>query len=285
LGSSSSTTLSTGERIINTKLIVDSSSVYPQDWDAHIVSDTSYAAFNGTNVGLTRDFEGNIVGATPSIGIYQYNGVIPTPCTFTYGQWSTCTNGTQTRSYVVSPIGCTGFPPTDSIQRICTIPIVPCDFTYGEWTTCTNGTQTRTYTSTPSGCIGTPPTDSITRTCTTPIVPCTFTYGAWTTCSNGIQTRPYFYDPFNCVGTPPLDSLTKTCTVPPTSNFYYDGSRISIYIKYNREGRIRITNLLGQSVANIRYSNARNGKYINVSFLAPGSYIATTNGKSIMFTR
>jgi hypothetical protein len=233
------TTLATGERIINSKLIVDSSNIYPQSWDMRIASDTSYAVNNGTNVGLTRDFGGNTVGTTPSIGIYQYNGVAPTPCTFTYGSWDSCVNGIQTRSYTTSPTGCSGTPPLDSIQR----------------------------------------------TCTTPIVPCTFTYGAWTTCSNGIQTRPYFYDPFNCVGTPPLDSLTKTCTVPPTSNFYYDGSIISIYIKYNREGRIRITNLLGQSVANIRYSNARNGKYINVSFLAPGSYIATTNGKSIMFTR
>ena len=187
------TTLSTGERIINTKLIVDSSNIYPQNWDMHIASDTSYAVNNGTNVGLTKDFEGNTVGTTPSIGIYQYNSVGP--------------------------------------------------------------------------------------------IPCTFTYGSWTTCSNGIQTRPYFYDPFNCTGTPPSDSIQRTCTVPPTTNFYYDGSRISIYIKYNREGRIRITNLLGQSVASIRYSNARNGRYINVSFLAPGSYIANTQKMSIIFTR
>jgi len=233
------TTLATGERIINSKLIVDSSNIYPQNWDMHIASDTSYAVNNGTNVGLTRDFEGNIVGATPSIGIYQYNGVAPTPCTFTYDSWDSCINGIQTRSYTTNPTGCSGTPPLDSIQR----------------------------------------------TCTTPIIPCTFTYGTWTTCINGIQTRPYFYDPFNCVGTPPLDSLTRTCTVPPTSNFYYDGSRISIYIKYNKEGRIRITNLLGQSVASIRYSNARNGKYISVSFLAPGSYIANTHGMSIIFTR
>jgi hypothetical protein len=233
------TTLATGERIINSKLIVDSSNIYPQSWDMHIASDTSYAVNNGTNVGLTRDFGGNTVGTTPSIGIYQYNGVAPTPCTFTYGSWDSCVNGIQTRSYTTSPTGCSGTPPLDSIQR----------------------------------------------TCTTPIVPCTFTYGSWTTCSNGIQTRPYFYDPFNCTGTPPSDSIQRTCTVPPTTNFYYDGSRISFYIKYNREGRIRITNLLGQSVASIRYSNARNGRYINVSFLAPGSYIANTQGMSIIFTR
>jgi hypothetical protein len=118
-----------------------------------------------------------------------------------------------------------------------------------------------------------------------PPTPCVFTYGPWSSCNGSIQTRSYTSSPFNCTGTPPLDSLTRSCTIPPTSNFYYDGSRVSIYIKYNRDGRIRITNTLGQSVANIRYSNARNGKYINVSFLAPGSYIANTQGMSIIFTR
>ena len=124
------TSLSTGERIINSKLIVDSSSVYPQNWDMHIV-DTSYAVSNGTNVGLTRDFEGNVVSGTPSIGIYQYNGVIPTPnCIFTYGPWSTCTNGSQTRSYTFNPTGCVGVPSPDSLFRTCTSPIVITRFNY-----------------------------------------------------------------------------------------------------------------------------------------------------------
>jgi hypothetical protein len=233
-------TLKSGERIITTKIFRDTTALFPENWDLHLV-DTSYGIGRGLPTpGFTKDFDGNLIGNTPSIGLYQQTGIPPTPCTFTYGTWTTCSNGTQTRSYTTSPTGCSGTPPVDSIQR----------------------------------------------TCTTPIVPCTFTYGTWTTCSNGTQTRPYFYDPFNCTGTPPSDSIQRTCTVPPpTTNFYYDGSRISIYIKYNREGRIRITNLLGQSVASIRYSNARNGRYINVSFLAPGSYIANTQGMSIIFTR
>lgn len=49
--------------------------------------------------------------------------VAPTPCTFTYGQWSACSNGTQTRTYTTSPAGCTGTPPADSITRTCTVPV------------------------------------------------------------------------------------------------------------------------------------------------------------------
>ena len=186
-------TLKSGERVITTKIFVDTTASFPENWDLHLV-DTSYGIGRGLPTpGFDKDFDGNLIGSTPSIGLYQQTGSPTTPCTFTYGQW--------------------------------------------------------------------------------------------TTCSNGIQTRPYFYNPSNCIGIPPLDSTQRTCTVPPTSNFYYDGSRVSIYIKYNRDGRIRITNLLGQSVANIRYSNASNGKFINVSFLSPGSYIASTYSMSIIFTR
>jgi hypothetical protein len=122
LGSSSATTLATGERIINGKLIVDSSNVYPQYWDMRIASDTSYAVAGGTNVGLSRDFEGTIVSGTPSIGIYQYYRTVSIDtCKFTYGSWLTCNNGYQRRSYTSSPNNCIGVPPLDSIQRMCTI--------------------------------------------------------------------------------------------------------------------------------------------------------------------
>jgi hypothetical protein len=232
-------TLRSGERIITTKIFRDTTALFPENWDLHLV-DTSYGVGRGLPTpGFTKDFEGNLIGNTPSIGLYQQTGIPPTPCTFTYGNWDTCLNGLQIRSYTASPIGCSGTPPLDSVQKTCVI--LP--------------------------------------------TPCTFTYGNWSTCNGSIQTRSYTESPFNCNGTPPLDSLTRSCTLPPTSNFYYDGSRVSIYIKYNRDGRIRITNQLGQSVTNIRYSNVRNGKYINVSFLPPGSYIATTYGMSIIFTR
>jgi hypothetical protein len=56
---------------------------------------------------------------TTSLTANQY--VAPPACTFTYGAWTTCSNGTQTRSYTTSPAGCTGTPPADSITRTCTV--------------------------------------------------------------------------------------------------------------------------------------------------------------------
>jgi hypothetical protein len=102
----------------------NTSDANPLNWDYTLTS-TSPAINSGVNVGLTSDFIGNAVGNIPSIGIYQYRtSVAPTPCTFTYGTWTTCTNGTQTRPYTSSPSNCTGVPPTDSITRTCTSPIV-----------------------------------------------------------------------------------------------------------------------------------------------------------------
>jgi hypothetical protein len=66
------TILDPGEIILNGKFIVDSSSVFPQNWDMHIISDTCYVVGRGSNVGLTRDFEGNPVSSTPTIGIYEF---------------------------------------------------------------------------------------------------------------------------------------------------------------------------------------------------------------------
>jgi len=276
------TTLAIGERIINGKLIVDSSSIYPQNWDMHIASDTSYAINNGTNVGLNRDFEGNIVGATPSIGIYQYNSVAPTPCIFTYGTWTTCNNGVQTRPYVTSPTGCVGFPPTDSIQRSCTSPIVPCNFTYGIWTTCANGTQTRTYTSTPVGCTGVPPADSVQRACVSP-TPCVFTYSQWSTCINGLQSRTYTSEPIGCIGLPSTDSLSRSCSSVNIRRFFYNSDRRSIYINSNTSGTMVIKNILGVTVKTSSYSSG--GDWVSVRNLTSGSYVAITYNQSILFVK
>ena len=65
--------LSTDEKIINTDLFKDTSSAFPQNWDFHIIKDTSYAYLSRyVNVGLTRDYSGNLLSATPTIGVYQY---------------------------------------------------------------------------------------------------------------------------------------------------------------------------------------------------------------------
>jgi hypothetical protein len=108
---------------------VNTSDANPLNWDYRLTS-TSPAINTGVNIGLTRDFGGNTVGTTPSVGIYQYNGVAPTPCTFTYGTWGTCSNGTQTRTYTSYPVGCVGAPNPDSVFRSCTNPIVITRFTY-----------------------------------------------------------------------------------------------------------------------------------------------------------
>jgi hypothetical protein len=117
-------TLRPGERIINTAIFRDTTAVHPEDWDLHLL-DTSYGVLNGTPTGITKDFNGVDVVGNPSIGLYQYYFTVSIPpCSFRYGQWSTCTNGTQSRSFTSFPSGCQGTPPLDSIRRTCTNSVV-----------------------------------------------------------------------------------------------------------------------------------------------------------------
>jgi hypothetical protein len=170
-GSVTNITLDNTDISTSTVLWTNTTNTNPIFWDLHLTP-TSIARGRGVNVSLTRDFEGNVVSGIPDIGVYQFTGTLPL-CTFTYGAWSSCTNGIQNRSYVGSPTGCTGQPPTDSIIRTCTV--VCTSFVYGQWSSCSNGVQTRTYTSVPQGCSGTPPADSISRACTTPPDSCLMT--------------------------------------------------------------------------------------------------------------
>jgi len=93
----------------------------------------------------------------------------PATCTgFTYSNWGTCTNGSQTRTVISStPSGCTGGNPVTT--QACTVTPATCtSFTYSAWGTCTNGSQSRTVTaSSPSGCTGGSPV--LTQTCTAAI--------------------------------------------------------------------------------------------------------------------
>jgi len=125
-------TLKTDEKIITTKIFRDTSASYPENWDLHLV-DTSYGITNALPTpGFTVDFEGNSIVEKPSIGLYaQYRVTTVDTCTFTYGQWSSCsTAGWQTRDYVATPDGCVGMPPLDSIQRQCTSSIIVTSFYY-----------------------------------------------------------------------------------------------------------------------------------------------------------
>lgn len=206
------------ERAMTTGMLFkDTTAALPDNWDLHL-NDTSYARTNGVSIGsaFTTDFDGNsIVGVTPFIGMYQPSSA-PVSCTsYTYGTWTTCLGGTQTRAYIANPLGCSiGTPPTDSISRTC---VVTCSFIYSAWTTCLNGTQSRTYSRNPAGCTGTPPADSLLRTCTET---CVITYSAWSGCVNGVQTRTYTKNPGTCSIIPPTDSLQRACFVPCTSFAY-----------------------------------------------------------------
>lgn len=114
---------------INGNTWVDTTNINPLYWDYNLLS-TSYAISNGVNIGLVRDFAGNIVNGTPSIGIYQYNGLKSISCSFTYSAWSACVNGLQSRSYTFNPTGCVGVPNIDSLSRTCVSPIVISKFSY-----------------------------------------------------------------------------------------------------------------------------------------------------------
>jgi len=118
-------TLKTGEKIITTRIFRDTTPSYPENWDLHLI-DTSYGITNALPTpGLTVDFEGNPIIDKPSIGLYaQYRVVNIDTCTFTYGSWSTCSNGVQTRTYTSTPTGCIGTPPLDSVRRTCTNSVV-----------------------------------------------------------------------------------------------------------------------------------------------------------------
>ena len=117
--------------------------------------------------GVWSDVYGNIFTGNVTLDSFKskiiYKVSESPVCVFTYSNWSSCSNGFQTRSYTSSPLGCLGVPSQDSLSRSCTIP--SCVFTYSNWSGCVNGTQTRTYTSVPNGCVGIPPIDSLSKTC------------------------------------------------------------------------------------------------------------------------
>jgi len=269
--------LGTGEISTSNKVFIDTSSANPANWNLHLQSG-SPAINAGVYVGVSPDWAGSVVTNPPSVGIYNSSSS-PVVCTsFTYGAWSSCNNNQQTRTYTALPNGCVTAPPTDSIVRGCVIPT--CSFTYGQWGTCVNSVQTRTYSTSPVGCISTPPADSIQRIC--PNV-CSFIYSAWSTCKNGQQTRTYTSQPIGCIGVPVIDSVQRACGSVVISSFYYRASRTSIYIKSTKSGTMIVTNLLGQTVLVATYPAG--GKWISVSSLAAGPYVASTYEKSITFTR
>jgi hypothetical protein len=114
-------------------------------------------------------------------------------------------------------------------------------------------------------------------------IPCTFTYGPWSTCSNGTQARSYTTTPVGCVGVPNPDSLSRTCSVATIRKFYYDRTRIAIYIESSVPGQLVVTDVLGAYARN--YTYRANGQWIGVRNFPRGTCFAVTQGQSITFTR
>jgi hypothetical protein len=114
-------------------------------------------------------------------------------------------------------------------------------------------------------------------------IPCTFTYGPWSICNNGTQTRSYTATPTGCVGVPNPDSLSRTCSVATIRKFYYDRTRIAIYIESSTSGQLTVTDVLGAYTRN--YTYRANGQWIGVRNFPRGTCFAVTQGQSITFIR
>lgn len=160
-GSVTNFTLDGTEVSTSAAIWVNAANLDPITWNYNLLSN-SPAINAGVNVGITRDFNNQIVSNPPDAGILEYTVVSPTACTFVYTDWTTCLNGTQSRTYTASPNGCSGTPRADSLFRSCTL---SCTFVYSAWSTCLDSFQTRTVTSSPTGCTTAPPSDSIKRRC------------------------------------------------------------------------------------------------------------------------
>lgn len=274
--------LSTGERIINTKLFTDTSNAFPQNWDFRIVSDTSYAAANGVDVGLTRDFAGNPVIGNPSIGLLEYSlssGPVITSISPTSGSLN----------QVVTIRGRNFTGATSVVLRTAIDASVPFTVTNDSVISATMTLQSSQYVNAPNGgiFIVTNPSGSNVSSPSfvynPPITPtCTFVYDGWGTCNSGVQTRTYLTSPAGCSGVPPIDSVTRSCTTPVVSSLTFSASLYAILITCNVPGQLSILNSSGQIVLTLPYGSG--SSTISVASLTPGTYTATTYGRSLGFS-
>jgi hypothetical protein len=275
-------TLATGERIRNGRMIVDSSSIYPQNWDMRIISDTAYAASNGMNVGLTRDFAGNAVGATPSIGIFQFTTSSGPAVTSV-----TPTSGSINQAVTIRGRNFTGA--TSVVLRTAVDANLP--FTVGNDSTifATMALQSSQYVNAPNGGVFIVTTANGSNVSSPafvynpPVTPsCTFVYDGWGTCNSGVQTRTYLTSPSGCAGVPDRDSISRPCTTPIVSSLTFSASLYAILVTSNVPGQLSISNSSGQIVLTLPYGPG--SSTINVTSLTPGNYTATTFGISLGFS-
>jgi hypothetical protein len=165
------------------------------------LSDSEISRLYNSGNGL-NNLETSVINST--------NITIPTCTSFTYSNWSACTNGQQTRTVLTSsPSGCTGGI-KEALSQNCTAPRCTY-FRYSDWSVCNNGQQTRTVlASSPEGCVIDGQVLSqicgITPNCTS------FTYSNWSACTNGQQTRTVLTSsPSGCTGGI-KEALSQNCT-------------------------------------------------------------------------
>ena len=131
-----------------------------------------------------------------------------TTCTPSWqtGTWSTCTNGTQTRTVTDSNnCGLTTGKPV--VTQTCTLACTP-SWQTGTWSSCVSGSQSRTVTDL-NNCGVTTDKPVVTQTCTSICTP-SWQTGTWSACANGSQTR-LVVDLSNCGITTNKPVTTQSC--------------------------------------------------------------------------
>ncbi len=135
-----------------------------------------------------------------------YPNLQPTCTSFTYSDWSECSNNMQYRTIASrEPYGCAGGNPVTS--QSCELPTC-LRFLYSDWSACVNGTQTRTVTGTyPEQCSGGNPI--LSQTCCS---------GAEPSCPSGWSGS------YTCGN----NTWYNTC-LPPGPDYCYRGVKYRLY--------------------------------------------------------
>jgi hypothetical protein len=66
-------TLGTGEIQTTSKLFVDTTNAFPENWDLHLAAGSQAIGAGTTISGVTKDFAGIPLSGTPDIGLYKYS--------------------------------------------------------------------------------------------------------------------------------------------------------------------------------------------------------------------
>jgi len=284
-GSITNFTLSGTEIATSGTIWLNTSDANPINWDYNITA-SSPASNAGVYVGITRDFNNQVVSNPPDAGILEFAGATPpaaptvtgvSPTSGSYGQVVTLT-GTNflNATSVVLVTGVTAAVPFTIVSA--TTITVTMNLSASQYINAGSGGIF--VVTTPSGIntLGSP-----TFAYNPPVTPsCTFVYGAWGTCNSGVETRSYLTSPSGCAGVPPTDSISRACTAPIVSSLVFSPTNINLSLSVNVPGTLSITNSLGQIVLTSNYPSGLN--FFDVSTLTPGNYTATTYGTSVGFS-